>query len=166
MSLYFHEPFFSLNDFQRLFDDFFDRPASERQVTRREEGGQRSLARGFQPRMDIHESSEQNLVTATFELPGLTKENVQIDVQPGRLTVSGEQTISNDVDEQGFIHRERRYGRFERSLPIPTGTKVSYDLLPTLCGTNSGLTITSIADGYQGIHGERCFAGYIPQDLS
>ncbi|KAL5501765.1 hypothetical protein ACEPAH_9025 [Sanghuangporus vaninii] len=130
MSLYYYEPFFSLDDFQRLFDDFFDRserstdrPVGERQVSRREEGGQRSLARGFQPRMDIHEASDQNVVTATFELPGLTKENVQIDVQPGRLTVSGEQTVSNDVDEKGFVHRERRYGRFERSLPLPSGAK-------------------------------------------
>ncbi|KAL5482464.1 hypothetical protein ACEPAI_9058 [Sanghuangporus weigelae] len=127
MSLYYYEPFFSLDDFQRLFDDFFDRstdrPVSERQVARREESGQRSLARGFQPRMDIREASDQNLVTATFELPGMTKENVQIDVQPGRLTVSGEQTVSNDVDEKGYVHRERRYGRFERSLPLPSGTK-------------------------------------------
>ena len=131
MSLYFHEPFFSLNDFQRLFDDFFersgvDRPTSERQLSRRDEGDtQRSLARGFQPRMDIHAAPDKNLVTATFELPGLTKDNVQIEAQPGRLTISGEQTISNDLDENGFVHRERRYGRFERSLPLPSGVGVS-----------------------------------------
>lgn len=134
MSIYF-EPFFSLDDFQRLFSDAFDPsiPPSERQLTRRTERDaepattQRSqaLARGFQPRMDIHESPDSNLVTATFELPGLTKENINIDVQPGRLTVSGEQTLSNEYNENGFIHRERRTGRFERSLPLPNGTKVS-----------------------------------------
>ena len=87
--------------------------------------GERSLARGFTPRMDIHESPEQNVVTATFELPGLTRENVNIDIQNGRLVVSGEQTISKDVEEKGFVHRERQTGRFSRTLPLPTGTKVS-----------------------------------------
>ena len=122
-SIYSYEPFFSLNDFQRFFDDVFERPSSERQVTRN--GQQRPVSRGFQPRVDIHESPEANLVTVWFELPGLTKENVNIDVSKGRLVVSGEWNYK-DVDEKGFIHRERRVGRFERSLPLPTGTQVSY----------------------------------------
>ncbi len=42
--------------------------------------------------MDLQEDQENNLVTATFELPGLTKENVQINIKDSVLNVSGEPT--------------------------------------------------------------------------
>ena len=69
--------------------------------------------------MDIHEDAEKNAVTATFELPGLKKEDVSIDVQNDVLTVSGESKISEERDENGYAVRERRYGKFSRSIPLP-----------------------------------------------
>ena len=74
--------------------------------------------------MDVHEDKEKNLVTATFELPGLTKENVDIDVHNNVLTVSGESKVSSERDENGYAVRERRFGKFSRSLPLPQGVKV------------------------------------------
>ena len=44
--------------------------------------------------MDVHEDNEKNIVTATFELPGLTKENVNLDVHNNVLTVSGEAELA------------------------------------------------------------------------
>ena len=76
--------------------------------------------------MDIHESPESNLVTATLELPGLKKEDIAIDVQGGRLVISGEQNQSNEVNEKGYVLRERRSGRFYRTLPLPKDTQVRY----------------------------------------
>ena len=65
-------------------------------------------------------------MTATFELPGINKQDVSIDVQNGRLTVSGESRFENeDRKENGYVLRERRFGRFSRSLPVPQGIKVS-----------------------------------------
>ena len=81
-------------------------------------------------RMDVHEDAEKNIITATFELPGLTKENVHIDVKDNVLSVSGESTVSNERDEKGYSVRERRFGKFSRSLPLPQGVKVS----STFCG--------------------------------
>ena len=75
--------------------------------------------------MDIHENAEANVVTATVELPGLQKENVSIDVHNNVLTVSGESKFESDRDEHGYVVRERRFGRFSRSLPVPEGVKVS-----------------------------------------
>ena len=75
--------------------------------------------------MDLHEDQEKNLVTASFELPGLTKENVQIDVKDHVLSVSGESNISSERDEKGYAVRERRFGKFSRSLPLPQGIRVS-----------------------------------------
>ena len=74
--------------------------------------------------MDLHEDREKNVVTATFELPGLAKENVQLDVKDNVLTVSGESTLSSEHNEKGYAVRERRFGKFSRALPLPQGIKV------------------------------------------
>ncbi|KAL5533592.1 hypothetical protein ACEPAG_52 [Sanghuangporus baumii] len=123
MSVYYYEPFFSFNDLSRIFDDAWTRPGAGSQQVMRADQGDRSVARGFTPKVDIFESQEQNRVTAVFELPGLSKENVNIDVQNGRLVISGEQQLSKDVDEKGLVHRERNYGRFSRTIPLPQGVK-------------------------------------------
>ena len=44
------------------------------------------------------------------------------------LTVSGESKFESDRDEHGYVVRERRFGRFSRSLPVPEGVKVSTTL--------------------------------------
>ncbi len=79
-------------------------------------------------RMDVHEDKDKNLVTATFDLPGLSKENVQIDIRDNVLTVYGESTISSEHNEQGYAVRERRFGKFSRSLPVPQGIKVCVEI--------------------------------------
>lgn len=78
-------------------------------------------------RMDLHESKDKNELTATFELPGMKKEDVSIDLdlRSHRLSVSGQSSLSTDLDKEGFTLRERRYGRFSRTIPIPYGIKVS-----------------------------------------
>jgi HSP20 family protein len=75
--------------------------------------------------MDLHEDAETNRVIATFELPGLTREAVNIDVHQNRLTISGENKLSSEKTENGYTVRERSYGKFSRSLPLPSGVKVS-----------------------------------------
>ncbi|KAI0352948.1 small heat shock protein [Trametes cingulata] len=113
------DPFY--DEFDRLFDEAF---------SRRTGGGNGQVARQgnnaprvFRPTIDVHEDKDKNLVTATFELPGLKKEDVNIDVHNNVLTVSGETKQSEERNEQGYVVKERRYGRFSRSLPIPQGIK-------------------------------------------
>ncbi|CDO70441.1 hypothetical protein BN946_scf184999.g82 [Trametes cinnabarina] len=122
LSTFFTEPFYSLADFDRLFDEAFNaRTGSGSAVATR--NNENTASRPLRPRMDLHEDAEKNLVTATFELPGLTKENVQIDVKDNVLTVSGESTLTSERDEKGYTVRERRFGKFSRSLPLPQGIK-------------------------------------------
>ncbi|EPS94825.1 hypothetical protein FOMPIDRAFT_1026060 [Fomitopsis schrenkii] len=122
LSTFFNEPFYSLADFDRLFDDAFSArtggPHNNRQL-QQQDGSQRSL----RPRMDLHEDNQQNVVTATFELPGINKENVSIDVRNNVLTVTGESKAEEKRDENGYAVRERRFGRFSRSIPLPQGIK-------------------------------------------
>ena len=75
--------------------------------------------------MDLHENTEANTVTATFELPGLTKENVDISVHDGQLTISGESKISSGHEESGYAVRERKVGKFSRTIKLPRGVTVS-----------------------------------------
>lgn len=74
--------------------------------------------------MDLHEDKEKNLVTATFEFPGVSKENIQIDVHNGRLTVAAETKQSSDFEGSGYAVRERQFGQFTRTLQLPQGIKV------------------------------------------
>jgi HSP20 family molecular chaperone IbpA len=74
-------------------------------------------------RLDLHEDKENNLVIATFELPGMKKENVSIDVRQEQLTVSGEVSVSSETKEGDYTVRERRSGKFSRSVKLPKGVK-------------------------------------------
>lgn len=74
--------------------------------------------------MDLHENAATNTVTATFELPGLAKSDVQLDVHNGRLTIAAESRASAEHVESGYAVRERRFGRFARVLQLPEGVKV------------------------------------------
>ncbi|KAI0262701.1 small heat shock protein [Gloeopeniophorella convolvens] len=105
-----------LNDFTAL-DRFFDEAFNSR-------GYRPSQAvAAFQPRMDVHHNKETNNVTVSFELPGLQKEDVTIDVHNNVLTVSGESKTSSERNEDGYAVRERRYGKFSRALSLPQGIK-------------------------------------------
>lgn len=88
--------------------------------------------------MDLHEDTEKNVVTAAFELPGVPKDAVQLDVHDGRLTVSAEATLGGELAEDGFAVRERRLGRFARTLQLPLGVKVRTSLLMILMRCTNG----------------------------
>ncbi|KAI0000642.1 HSP20-like chaperone [Russula compacta] len=77
----------------------------------------------FKPRMDVHYDKDTNNVNVNFELPGLQKEDVSIDVHNNVLTVSGQNKASSERSEGGYAIRERRYGKFTRSLSLPQGLK-------------------------------------------
>jgi HSP20 family molecular chaperone IbpA len=75
--------------------------------------------------MDVHYDKDTNNVNVAFELPGLQKEDVSIDVHNNVLTVSGESKAYSERNQQGYVIRERRYGKFARGLSLPDGLKVS-----------------------------------------
>ncbi|KAJ3901516.1 HSP20-like chaperone [Lentinula edodes] len=123
MSLYFYEPSYHFDRvFDRLFDSAFS-PLINNQSSVRTGDAASTVNLPVKPRMDLHENADKNTVTATFELPGLKKEDVQIDVHDGRLTISGESKVSSEHNEDGYAVRERRYGSFARALQLPRGVK-------------------------------------------
>ncbi|GLB42422.1 putative small heat shock protein (HSP20) family protein [Lyophyllum shimeji] len=115
----FYEPFY---DFDRLLETFSPLVANSHALQTRRVSDENAV-RHLKPRMDLHENAEKNTVTATFELPGLKKEDVNIDLHNGRLTVSGETKVSEEHEENGYAVRERRFGKFSRTLQLPPGVK-------------------------------------------
>jgi HSP20 family protein len=57
------------------------------------------------------------------DLPGLTKDDVTIDISDGMLTVTGERKAAEERKREGYYQTERTYGRFCRNIVLPEGTK-------------------------------------------
>ncbi|KAG1874320.1 hypothetical protein F4604DRAFT_1763943 [Suillus subluteus] len=72
--------------------------------------------------MDLHENAETKTVTATFGLPGIKQQDVNVEVHGNCLTMSGE---SKRSDKGGYAAQERWYGKFSRTLQIHQGIKAS-----------------------------------------
>ncbi|KAF8899826.1 HSP20-like chaperone [Gymnopilus junonius] len=125
-SVWFYEPFY---DFDRFLDDALTSgaaPESTAMQLRGKGGGAQEgpgAIRPLKPRMDLHEDQEKNVVTSTFELPGVKKDDIHIEVRNNRLTISGETKSDESYEEKGFAVKERRYGKFMRALQLPPGIK-------------------------------------------
>lgn len=54
-----------------------------------------------------------------LELPGLTKDQINIQARDDQLVITGEVEQRQEEDEVDYLSRGRRYGRFRRTLPLP-----------------------------------------------
>jgi HSP20 family protein len=77
-----------------------------------------AAANSWVPPVDIYQNGDQELVLKA-ELPDMAREDIDITVEGGVLTVKGEKKLSSDVKEEQFHHVERRYGAFSRSFSLP-----------------------------------------------
>jgi HSP20 family protein len=105
------EPLRELNSLQsemnRLFNTAFDSGSSGPALQR------------WVPPMDLVESGDQFVLRA--DLPGMSEEDIQIELEDGTLTVSGERKAEHEQREEGFHRVERSFGTFARSLTLPKG---------------------------------------------
>ena len=72
----------------------------------------------WMPPVDIFQSDEHELVLKA-ELPDMSREDIDINIENFVLTIKGEKKVSNDVKEEQYHHVERRYGAFSRSFSLP-----------------------------------------------
>jgi HSP20 family protein len=70
------------------------------------------------PPVDIYQNGEHEVVLKA-ELPDMTREDIDITVDNGTLTIRGEKKFSGEVKEESFHRIERRYGTFSRSFSLP-----------------------------------------------
>ena len=71
------------------------------------------------PPMDLVEGDDAFVLRA--DLPGMTEDDVSIEVQDATLTVSGERRAEHQERQRGWYRVERSFGRFSRSLTLPEG---------------------------------------------
>jgi HSP20 family protein len=77
----------------------------------------RSFGGMFVPAIDVIEDKDNLIVRA--DLPGLTKDDVEITIQDNVLTLRGEKKEESETKEKNFYRMERSYGVFNRSFELP-----------------------------------------------
>jgi HSP20 family protein len=74
------------------------------------------------PEIDVFE--RDNRLITKIDLPGLKKEDVNVEVTDGYLTISGERKAESEEKKENFYRCERSYGSFYRAVPLPEGAKL------------------------------------------
>lgn len=107
------DPFVQLVD--RFFHDFAPAQAAVNS----------EAPRGFKPPVDIVE--KDNAFFATVDLPGLKKEDIEISLDEGVLTLKGERKLEAVASDEAKTYRriERAYGAFSRSFTLPQGVDLA-----------------------------------------
>ena len=72
----------------------------------------------WSPPVDIFDNDSEIVLKA--ELPGLKKEDIDINVEDNLLTLHGERKREKEVNDKGVFRSERVYGSFSRSFTLPT----------------------------------------------
>ena len=87
------------------------------------EAAQDRLFSGWNPALDVYQDKDQVFVKC--ELPGLKKEEIAISLQENVLSISGERKNEHETKESGDGRSERFFGRFHRSVTLPTPVKAT-----------------------------------------
>ncbi|PLW55568.1 hypothetical protein PCANC_02085 [Puccinia coronata f. sp. avenae] len=115
------------DDFEQLFDklvtDRYGPPTADgskgasdsKAVTT----GSHAVSKVLRPKMDVVETDSSIIVTA--ELPGAKKEDISIDLQNGRLSITGQTKASSEHSEGSVRISERSFGSFSRVIAVPQG---------------------------------------------
>jgi HSP20 family protein len=95
------------SDMNRLFDRFFEGRAAN------------DTSRRWIPAMDLLETEDHLVLRG--DLPGMTEDDVDIEIKDNVLTVSGERKAEHEDKGEGYHRVERAFGGFSRSLTLPVG---------------------------------------------
>jgi HSP20 family protein len=97
-------------EMERLFEDFFER------------GARRSGALGaWEPAVEVADTKDAVVVKA--QVPGIPKDNIQVNVTDDTVTLKGEMKEEEKKEEKNYFRREFRYGAFMRTIPLPVAVQ-------------------------------------------
>jgi HSP20 family protein len=99
-------------EMNRLFNTVFDAPANGN-------GNANGGVRRWIPAMDLVETEDHFVLRA--DLPGMSEEDVKIELEENILTISGERKAEHESRQEGFYRVERASGSFARQLTLPKG---------------------------------------------
>jgi len=102
------KPFEGLTTWYDEFENlFYDNFASE------------NLKNTWYPAVDIEHKEKEYILRA--DLPGLKKEDINVTIDKGYLTLKGERKTGNEENKNNYHTIERIYGRFQRTFKVPGG---------------------------------------------
>ncbi len=99
-----------LSDLRDEIDRLFDSPFSELTKTS-------DLLAGWTPALDVYEDKDNYTVQA--ELPGMKKEDIEVSLHEGVLSISGERKSETEKEDAEVFRAERFVGRFQRTVTLP-----------------------------------------------
>jgi HSP20 family protein len=82
-------------------------------------GDETLSARHWVPAVDIYETEGHDVVLQA-ELPGMSREDIDVTVEHQTLTIKGTRPAATDVPEDRYRRVERRAGSFSRSFGLPS----------------------------------------------
>jgi HSP20 family protein len=99
-----------LTDLRDEIDRLFESPLAE--LTRTS-----NLLSGWTPALDVFEGKDNFIVKA--ELPGMKKEDIEVSLHDGSLSISGERKSETKHEDAEVYRAERFFGRFQRTVTLP-----------------------------------------------
>jgi HSP20 family protein len=105
------DPFRDLLSIQDRMNKLFEQTLSRSQA---EEG---IAASTWTPAVDIYETPDTVVMKA--ELPGLSRDDIEIQIRDNTLTLRGERRFAKEAQEENYLRIERAYGAFQRSFTLP-----------------------------------------------
>lgn len=94
------------DDIREMLDEFFGRG---RRFPR--------LVGEFEPAVEIYEKGDDLIMKA--DIPGVEKEDLSVSIGEDTVTIKGEIKKDEEIKEKDYYRRERTYGSFSRTLPLP-----------------------------------------------
>lgn len=82
-----------------------------------------SVAQMWTPPVEIAQKGDNLVILA--DLPGITKDELDVEIQDGMLTIEGDRLEESEQEEGGFRRSERRYGHFYRAIQLPENVDTS-----------------------------------------
>lgn len=109
MSLMEWNPFREMDNMTREMSHFFDRTPF------------RFLGIGSSPRVDVYQTDNEVIMKA--EIPGVSKEDLNVYVDENSIRLSGQTKRNNEFKDENIYRSERYYGSFSRTIPLPVEIK-------------------------------------------
>ena len=112
MALIRWQPFQEMETLRHQMDKMFDEMA----------GLNREMAtKSWSPAVELEDTNEHIILRA--EVPGIEGKDLDIQVAREAVSIAGETRYENKAEERGYLRSEFRYGKFQRTIPLPAAIK-------------------------------------------
>jgi len=111
--------FADLSVWERELEDFF-KDFSERAPWRFRRSGLWPVS-PFEfsvPSVDVYEEKDE--VVVKVDLPGMDRDDIDVNITDSQLSIRGEKRKEEEVDEDAYYRSERAYGAFNRTIDLPS----------------------------------------------